>query len=266
MRLPVVVYYIGFVLALVGLLMALSAAVSLAYEDGSADILFVGGLLVIGAGVFPMVFVPFPRKISPREAMLIVAGAWTTSIIAGAAPFYLYGLPFTLINALFESVSGFTTTGASILTDVEALPKGLRFWRSMTHWIGGVGIIVFALAVLPMLGQVTHALFRHEYSGLTGPQAAPRAKQIARVILVIFVSLTLIQTVLLMTAGVNLYEASTTAFGTLATGGFSVRNLSIAGYNSLSVEMIVMSFMIISGMNYSFIFLLITAPRRKMPG
>ncbi len=254
MRPAVVVRVIGQVLTLTALFMLLSAGVGLLYHDGSASILFISAFVLASFGLFPYFFVPPVRQLQVRETLLIVVGSWVVISVAGALPYLLWGPPFDLVNALFESVSGFTTTGSSILTEVESLPKGLLFWRSATHWIGGTGIIVFALAVLPQLGRVGRSLFKGEFTTLVPPPRLSRAHDIARVILIVYVGLTLLETVALLLAGVNLFEAVTTAFGTIATGGFSPRNESIASYHSLGVEMIVLLFMVLSGMNFAFLY------------
>jgi trk system potassium uptake protein TrkH len=266
MRYPVMVRYIGLVLVLIGFFMAVSAGVGAIYDDGSSWILLVSGILLAGFGVFPMIFVPRAKGFSIPEAVFVVAGAWVATSVFGAIPFYLWGAPFTVVNAVFESFSGFTTTGASILTEVEPLSKGIVFWRSMTHWIGGTGIIVFALAILPALGPVSHTLLRREYTSLGQTPGFPRAREVARVIVLVYVGLTVLETILLVVAGVSVYEAATTAFGTIATGGFSPRNTSIAAYQSVSVEMIVLVFMVVSGINFAFLYGLLISRRAKVLG
>ncbi|MCF7811975.1 TrkH family potassium uptake protein [bacterium] len=266
MKTTITTYYIGFILAMVGIFMLISAMVGFLYHDGSGSILLVTGFLIIGIGLFPMIFIPRKQRLTIREAIFIVAGSWLVINFAGAIPFYLYGTPFTITNAIFESFSGFTTTGATILEKIEIIPKGLLFWRSMTHWIGGIGIIVFALSILPTMGHVSRSLFRQEYTGLASPPSFPRAKDIARVVVLVYVGLTALESLLLMVAGVSIFESVTTAFGTIATGGFSPRDNSIAAYNSISVEMIVLVFMVISGINFAFLYSLLFKRRAKLFG
>ena len=254
MNITVTIRYIGLVIVVAGFFMLVSAAVGAMYGDDSWDILLVSGLIVIGFALYPLIFVPRPKMLSIREAVVVVAGAWVFTSIAGALPFYLWGPPFNSINALFESSSGFTTTGASILENIESIPKGLLFWRSMTNWLGGTGIIVFAIAVLPAIGQVSNVLLGQESSGLSVQRMFPRAKIIAQVIVKIYVGLTLAETLLLMVFGLPLFDALTTSFATIATGGFSPRNLSIGAYNHLGVEIAVIAFMVVSGMNFAFLY------------
>ncbi|MEW6742256.1 MAG: TrkH family potassium uptake protein [Planctomycetota bacterium] len=259
MRPAVAVYYIGFVLTFVSLFMLGSALVGTAFHDGSAGLLALSGILVSGFGLFPIVLIPRGGRLTPREGVLVVTGAWVACIVFGAIPFYLHGPPFSVVNALFESFSGFTTTGASILEKVEALPKGLLFWRSLTHWIGGIGIVVFALAILPSFGRVEHVLLRQELSPLATSPSLPKARDVARVIAVVYLSLTALQTVALLAAGLGLFDALTTTFGTVATGGFAVRDGSISAYHSVPVEVIVIVFMVLSGMNFAFLLNLVAA-------
>jgi trk system potassium uptake protein TrkH len=266
MKTTITTYYIGFILAMVGIFMLISAMVGFLYHDESGSILLVTGFLIIGIGLFPMIFIPGKQNLTTREAIFIVAGSWLAVNFAGAIPFYLYGAPFTLANAIFESFSGFTTTGASILEKIEIIPKGLLFWRSMTHWIGGIGIIVFALSILPTMGHVSRSLFRQEYTGLASPPSFPRAKDIARVVVLVYVGLTILESLLLVLAGVNVFESVTTAFGTIATGGFSTRDNSIATYNSISVEVIIIVFMVVSGINFAFLYSLLFKRRAKLYG
>jgi trk system potassium uptake protein TrkH len=266
MRLAITVRYIGSVVVMIGLFMIVSAGVGALYGDASTSLLLVSGILVASFGVFPIIFVPRAKGFSISEAIFVVSGAWVATSILGAIPFFLWGSPFSVVNALFESFSGFTTTGASILTDVEALPKGLVFWRSLTHWIGGTGIIVLALAVLPALGTVSHTLLKREYTSLGHAPSFPRAQDIARVIVMVYVGLTVAETISLVIARISLFDAVTTSFATIATGGFSPRNASIASYHSVAVEMIVLVFMIVSGINFAFLYGLLVAWRSKISG
>lgn len=246
--------------------MLASALVGWVMDGRSTAILLISSVLVACFGAFPMVFVPRVKEMTPRESLATVAIGWIAMSIAGILPYLLYGEPFTITNALFESVSGFTTTGASILEKIQVLPAGILFWRSMTHWIGGVGIIVLALAIFPSLSTVGHSLMRAEVSPVAlGPKVA-RAREIARVVLYVYVGLTFIETIVLMVAGLSLYDASTTAFGTIATGGFSVRDGSIAFYHSVPVEVIVTVFMVLSGMNFALLFGLVISKGRPRGG
>lgn len=266
MRIQVVVFYNGFALALTGLFMLISAVVGVIYQDGSAGLLTVSGLLIAGIGYFPMIFIPRRTDVRLRESILVVAIGWITCTFAGSIPFYLYGSPFSFVNSIFESISGFTTTGASILATVEDLPKGLLFWRACTEWLGGIGIVSFALAVMPGMGQVSQPLFQQEYTGLVVQPAFARTKDILRGLFAVYFGLTVAQIILLAVAGMPLFDAVTTALATLPTGGFTVRNVSLAYYNSIPIEAITIFFMLLGGMNFVFLHILLTRPNRASQG
>ncbi|MFH0881571.1 MAG: TrkH family potassium uptake protein [bacterium] len=266
MRPTVVSRYVGLILLIGAAGMLTSALVGWIMDGRATAILSISAILVACFGAFPMVFVPRVEELTPRESLATVALGWISMSFAGILPYLLYGAPFTFINALFESVSGFTTTGASILGNIQVLPAGILFWRSMTHWIGGVGIIVLALAIFPSLSTVGHSLMRAEISPVAlGPKVA-RAREIARVVLFVYVGLTLLETIALMAAGLSLYDASTTSFGTIATGGFSVRDGSIAFYHSVTVEIVVTIFMILAGMNFALLYGLVITKGRPRGG
>jgi len=266
MRIHVAVYYNGFALALTGFFMLISGLVGWFYHDGSAANLAISGLIIAGFGIFPMLFIPRKTDVSLRESIFVVAFGWLACTFAGAVPFYLYGPPFSFINAVFESISGFTTTGASILATVEDLPRGLLFWRACTEWLGGIGIISFVLAVMPRMGQVSRSFFQQEYTGLVIPPAFARAKDILRGLFAVYLGLTVVQTIMLMLAGMQGFDAVTTALATLPTGGFSVRNTSIAYYNSPSIDAITILFMLLGGMNFVYLHTVLTRPSKARQG
>jgi trk system potassium uptake protein TrkH len=203
---------------------------------------------------------PKPTGISVREGFLIVALSWVIMSAFGALPFVLSGFIPSYCDAFFETMSGFTTTGASILSDIEALPKSLLFWRSLTHWLGGMGVIALAVAIFPSLGIGGFQLFKAEVPGPTKDKILPRISQTSKALWGVYVLLTVAQTILLMAGGLDLFESLCTTFGTLATGGFSPRNASIAAYSSPYVHYVVIFFMFIAGANFNLHFL---ALRRK---
>ena len=205
-------------------------------------------------GAFPLIFVPSTTTMTNKEGFLIVVFGWLLSCTVGLLPYVLYGGEFTLTNAWFESVSGFTTTGSSILTDVEALPRGLLFWRSATHWIGGTGIIIFVLSVLPSMGKAGMILYRTEMSPLAADNFLFRTRRTLHILVSVYVGLTAAETAGLLFCGLDLFDAVTHAFGTIATGGFSTKNTSIAYFNSLPVEIVVMVFMVLSGIHFGMLF------------
>ncbi|RME04057.1 MAG: TrkH family potassium uptake protein [Planctomycetota bacterium] len=189
--------------------------------------------------------------ISKKEGLLIVSLIWILSGILGAIPFYFCKAFPSFISSLFESISGFTTTGSSILTNIEALPKSILFWRSFTHWLGGLGVVVLFLAILPYLGVEGRILFRSEVPGPEADVLKPKVQETALALLKIYLAFTLLETLLLLLCGMNLFDALCHTFGTLATGGFSTKNSSIAHYNSVAVEIVIIVFMILAGANFS---------------
>lgn len=193
------------------------------------------------------------NKLQHRETLGLVGAGWLLIAFYGAIPYVLSG-HLSFIDAYFESMSGFSTTGASILSDIEVLPKSLLFWRSFTHWLGGLGIILLLIIVLPFLGAGGKLLYRSEMPGLDKSSFRPRIKDSAIFLFRIYTGLTVLLTLLLLLAGMNLFDALCHTFGTLATGGFSTRNASIAAYNSPLIEWIICLFMIIAGTSFSLIY------------
>jgi trk system potassium uptake protein len=186
-----------------------------------------------------------------REAYFLVTFSWIVMGITGSLPFYLSGAIPSLTDSVFESISGFTTTGSSILTDIESLPLSILYWRSLTHWIGGMGIIVLVVAILPNLNIAGYQLFSAEMSGgLSSERIKPRVKDIAKRLWYIYFALTILVVLLLMAGGMNFYESLCHSFGTVATGGFSTKNASI-GHYSTYVQYVIMIFMMISGINFT---------------
>jgi len=190
------------------------------------------------------------KNLGKREGYIIVSLAWIVISLFGAIPFILSGAVSNYTDAFFETISGFTTTGASILDNIEGVPKGLLFWRSMTHWIGGMGIIVLSLAILPFLGIGGMQLFMAEVPGPTPDKLHPRITATAKRLWGIYVILTIVQTGLLMLGGMNLFDGLCHAFGTMATGGFSTKNTSIAGFSPY-IQYVITLFMILAGTNFT---------------
>ena len=221
MRLYIVLRYIGLILALNAIFMLLSACVSILNGMDSAFYpLLQSFVLTVILGLFPLIFVPKSQQISNTEGYGIVVGSWLMACLVGILPYVLWGGEFTLINAWFESVSGFTTTGASILNDVEALPKGLLFWRASTHWLGGVGVVMFVLIVLPSMGSTKMRLSNVELSSMAKDNFRYQTKKILQILLVVYVGLTAAETLLLRIAGMGWFDAVCNSFSTIATGGF----------------------------------------------
>ncbi len=254
MRWPVILRYDGLVLLLNAVFLFISAAISAIAGDAALLPLVFSGLLVTLFGLFPLIFVPPTKEISNTEGLAIVVSGWLLSCLVGTIPYVLWGGEFSFTNAWFESVSGYTTTGSSILTNIEALPMGLLFWRNATHWIGGVGIVVFVLSVLPSMGVASMVLYRAEMSPYAIDNFRYRTKRAMQILLSVYVGLTFLETIFLLIFGMSAFDAVTTSFATIATGGFSPRNASIAYYHSLPIEIVIMIFMLLSGIHFGLLF------------
>ncbi len=239
MRAEIIVRYLGSVLLLNAVFLLIAAFISLFLGEPSTGELFFSAFFCIILGIFPIIFVPKTDELSFTEGMVIVVAGWVVTCIMGALPYLLWGGEFTLANAIFESVSGYTTTGSSILTNVEALPKGMLFWRSSTHFIGGVGVIYFALLILPQSASSRVILFHTETSDYSRKNFMNNSRQIVKILGVVYLGLTLAETILLWIAGMPLFDSLNHSFATIATGGFSVKNLSIGYYNNVAIEVII---------------------------
>ncbi len=260
MRLKIVARYVGIALFLNAVFMFISAGVSAIYDfDNSFSPLILSGIITTVVASFPLIFVGKGNSdVNAKEGLVIVVFAWVFSCLFGMMPYILYGGEFSIINAWFEAVSGYTTTGATVLQNVEALPNGLLFWRSSTHWLGGIGVVLFMLLFLPTINSFRMRISRLEISSLSQENFKFKAQQTIRVIIVVYMILTISQTVFLMLAGMNLFDAVNHTFSTVATGGFSTKNLSVSYYNSFPIELVIMIFMLISGMHFGLLFLFIT--------
>lgn len=203
------------------------------------------------------------NSIGKREGYIVVSMAWVIISLFGAIPFMLCGVTDSYTDAFFETISGFTTTGSTIFTDIEAIPKGILFWRSMTHWIGGMGIIVLSLAILPILGIGGMQLFVAEVPGVTPDKLHPRITQTAKRLWMIYVLLTFVQTILLALGGMNLFDSLCHAFATMATGGFSTKNDSIAGFSPY-IQYVLILFMTVAGMSFTLHYFALKGQFRKV--
>jgi len=205
-------------------------------------------LLCLISGILLMMRYRSPETTRPTEAMFVVSTGWLVITVMGAIPFVLHGMG--IIDAIFETMSGFTTTGASIMTDIESWPKSILFWRSFTNWLGGAGIIMIFVTILPMLGIGGRNLFKNEFPGLDVQNFSMRIQEEARKFHYIYIFLSGFMFILLLITGIGAFESLCVMFSTLPTGGFSTQNLSIAGYNSPEVEWIVTIFMFLAGTNF----------------
>lgn len=258
MNISVIIYIIGWILEFEAAFLLLPAIVGLLYAEYNslATYLFIS-LLCLACGSLLKRRNPKRSELYAREGFAAVALSWLVMSIFGALPFVLTGEIPNFIDALFETTSGLTTTGASILGDVEALSYASLFWRSFTHWIGGMGVFVFVMAILPLMGASTMNLMRAESPGPSVGKLVPRVKDTAKILYQIYIGITILGTVVFMLCGMNLFEALTTIFGTVGTGGFGIYNDSIASFTPLQQNMITL-FMILSGVNYTVYFCLLS--------
>ncbi len=254
MRIHIIARYIGFILLFNAAFLLIAFLISLADNDSATFPLLYSFLICTLLGVFPFIFVPPAKYISRNEGFFIVILSWLLSCLIGMLPYILFGGEFTFTNAWFESVSGFTTTGSSVLNDIEILPKGLLFWRSATHWIGGIGIVIFVLVVLPNMGHARFVLLKAEQSSLAESNFKFQTSKVLRIVLYVYLGLTLTETLVLTFFGMSPFDALLHSFGTVATGGFSTKNLSLAYYNSVAIEITVIVFMVLSGIHFGLLY------------
>lgn len=243
----------GSILLIEAAAMLPSLLVALVYGDGDA-MAFVQTIALILLIALPMHFLARPneRNLRAREGFVAVALAWVLLSVFGALPFLFGGLFTRFEDAFFEAVSGFTTTGASVLTQFEGAPKGIMFWRSFTHWIGGMGVLVLTLALLPQMSGRTSHLARAESPGPSFSKVLPKMGDTAKIMYVIYGVLTLLQFILLiLVSGMSVYDAAIHAMGTAGTGGFSCYSSSIAAFDSVSADVIITIFMIVFGINFA---------------
>ena len=242
----------GLLLLFNGGFMLLAALVSRIYEDGVTLEITLAGLTTLFAGILLMFSTRNHRKeIKKREGYIVVTFGWIFMSLSGTFPYLFSEAIPSFTNAFFETMSGYTTTGSSILSDIEALPKGILFWRSTTHWIGGMGIIVLAIAILPLLGIGGMQLFSAEAPGPSSDKLHPRITDTAKRLWLIYFGYTLAETILLKLAGMNFFDAVNHAMSTLSTGGFSTKNASVAHWNSNPlIQYIIVVFMFLAGTNF----------------
>ncbi len=265
MRVDVVIRYIGMVLLFIAAFMLAAAGVSMYNDfDSSFTPLLLSAIITTLLGLFPMIFVDKVSEIKTKEGYAIVVGSWLVACVVGMFPYLIWGGEFSVINAWFESVSSFTTTGASILNDIESLPQGLLFWRSSSAWIGGIGVVMFALVILPSMGHSRHMLSSQELSSIAKDNFHYRSKVIIRILILVYVSLTVITALLLKYEGMSWYDAINHAMTACGTCGFSTKNDSIAYFDSVNIEMIIMGAMVISGIHFGVLYATITGRRNNI--
>ncbi|MFI3263349.1 MAG: TrkH family potassium uptake protein [Rikenellaceae bacterium] len=265
MRAHVIMRYIGMALLLNAVFMLISAGVSYVNDlDTGLYPLMLSFLLTATMGAFPMIFVSHANDLRIKESYVIVVTSWIASCLVGVLPFVLWGGEFSLINSWFESVSGYTTTGSTILTNVEGLPKGMLFWRSCTHVIGGTGVVLFTLAVVPAMGRAKVSLTNVEFSTLTKDNYTYKVQKALRILLVVYVFLITSEILALKLAGMDWFDSVNHAFSTIATGGFSTKNNSIAYFDNVWIEMVITFFMIAAGIHFGLLFASIQAKKNNI--
>ncbi|MBN2214096.1 MAG: TrkH family potassium uptake protein [Bacteroidales bacterium] len=248
----VVGFILGILLLIEGLFMFLSVPVSILYQEGDSLQLLISSAITLSTGALLYLFFKKSIKsVGKREGYLIVSFGWILFSFFGTMPFYLTGAIPSYTDAFFETMSGFTTTGASVLTDVETLSHGLHFWRSLTQWLGGMGIIVLSLVILPVLGIGGMQLFIAEVPGPAPDKIHPRIKETAKRLWAIYFIFTVAEITLLTAGGMDIFDSVCHSFTTLATGGFSTKNASIGFYTSPFIHYVVTFFMIVAGTNFT---------------
>ncbi len=256
MRYKQIVYILGMVLKFEGLFLCLPLITALCYGERQGVICF--ALTAFGcllAGVLLSIKKPQNNSLYARDGFIIVSLSWVVMAVMGAIPVAILGKT-SYVNGLFEAVSGFTTTGATIFSNVEVLPKSLLMWRSFTHWIGGMGVLVFIMAILPLSGGYNMNIMRAESPGPSVGKLVPNIKKTAAILYAIYIGLTALEFIFLLFGKMSVFEALNTAFATAGTGGFGVRNDSISSYSSY-IQIVITAFMVLFGVNFSAYYLLL---------
>lgn len=264
MNLKTIARNVGYALLVSALFMLLSIFVSVANGNDSAlAALSISFLITFSVGAFPFIFVRKTNPITLREGYVIICLSWLLSFVFGMLPYALWGGPFTVINAWFESVSGFTTTGSTILDDIEALPHSLLFWRSSTHFIGGLGVVVFLLLIIPNTSPIRLRLANMELSSLSRDGYKSRANKAVYVFTYVYLAIAVLAFVSYLLAGMSVFDAICHALSVCATGGFSTRALSIGAFDSRLIEGLTMLFMFLSSIHFGMIYMAVVTRSLK---
>lgn len=257
MNRKMILYIVMKLLQAEGILLLIPALISLIYGEKTGLIFLLLAILVFLGTTAITYKKPKNQTIYAKEGFAIVALAWIVWSLVGALPFYITGAIPRYIDALFETVSGFTTTGATILNEVESLPRGILFWRSFTHWIGGMGVLVFVLAVIPLAKERSMFMMRAEVPGPTVDKLAPKIGTSAKILYGMYIVLTIIHIIFLLFGGMSLFDSTLHAFSTAGTGGFSTRNASVAAYDSAYIDGVLGVFMVLFGINFNMFYFII---------
>ncbi len=263
MNFSIVRYIIGYVLAFEAAFMALPCIVALIYQETDGWSFVITAILCLLFGAFLLRKKPKNQIFYVKEGFVTVALSWIVLSVMGCLPFLFTRTITNPVDALFETVSGFTTTGASILSDVEILSKSMLFWRSFTHWIGGMGVLVFLLSIIHVKGSGSHMnLMRAESPGPSVSKLVPTVRSTAKILYLIYICMTLVEILLLVLGQMPLFDALTISFGTAGTGGFGIKNDSMAGY-SVYLQVVVTVFMILFGVNFTAYYLILRKKFRQ---
>lgn len=265
MNYSIIFNIIGWVIKVEAIFMLLPGIVSIIYREDTCGVFFGCAFVFFVLGKIITLKKPKNNQFYAREGFVAVAMSWIVLSVIGAIPFLISGEIPNAVDALFEIVSGFTTTGASILTDVEAMSKSMLFWRSFSHWIGGMGVLVFILAILPMAGGQNIYLIKAESTGPEVGKFVPKLQKTAGYLYIIYIALSMLQLVLLLIGKMPLFDALCDVFGTAGTGGFGIKADSMAGYSTY-IQMVTAIFMLLFGVNFNFYFLIISKRIRSALG
>ena len=258
MNFNMIVYLLGHILRIEGLLMMVPTAIAFIYMEEKQAVAFIAStVFCLVAAAVAESREPKNKRIYGREGFIVVALSWIVMSLFGALPYYLSGSIHGLVNCYFETVSGFSTTGASVLLEVERLPNSILFWRAFTQWIGGMGILVFMLAIMPLGDERTMYLMKAEAPGPLVSKLVPKVKSTAKILYTIYIVLTIAEMVLLNMGGMPLFDSILHALSTAGTGGFSMKNASIAAYNSKYFEYVITLFMLLFSINFNLFYLMV---------
>lgn len=252
MNYRLVLHITGLINIILAAVMLIPLFVTFFFDEGDTGV-FLASIGITGVtGVLAYLLFRTPtREVSHRLGFMIVAACWLSASVFSSLPFILSGYFPSVVDALFEAVSGLTTTGASILSDVEGLPHGLLFWRSLTHWIGGLGIVIFGLAILPLLGIGGMQIYKAEGGVVSSEKLAPRVMAMARILMAVYLVLSFSQLTFLLVAGMGLFDAFNHTFSTISTGGFSTMGESVGQFDNFFIELVIMVFMVLGGTNFA---------------
>lgn len=248
---------IGNVLRIEALFMLFPLVVSFVYGSGEHAAFLWSILILLAVGTILGAFNPKDKNIRTRDAFIVAGFSWILLSLFGAFPYFFSGYFDSIVDCIFESVSGFTTTGSSILPDVEAMPEGILFWRSFSHWIGGMGVLMLIMAIMPSINASSVNLLRAESTGPSPDKIVPKIHETAKIMYLIYLAMTVLLVILLKISGLSYFDSLVNAFSVAGTGGFSNMNASIGAYNNIAAEIIITVFMFLFGINFSLIFLLI---------